>query len=129
MLDEKILMILQEQNELLREIRDCLKIRKSKVKDHTEALFDFNATYKLYPRKEGKTLGISKLAQTIKTKEQYDLLMLCTKRYKEKVERDKTEQKFMLLFSTFAGRWQDYLPLEDNRTAPKQLPPNSLLLI
>jgi hypothetical protein len=97
------------------EIRDSLKVRK-KSKTIVESLFDFNAVYKIYPRKEGKTKGIEVLSREIKTEEQYNLLMLATRRYADKIKREAIETKFTMLFSTFAGRWKDYLPLQESQS-------------
>lgn len=81
----------------------------------TEMLFDFNSIYKIYPRKEGKTKGFEVLSRSVTTKEEFDLLRLATRRYAEKCLKESTEPKFILMFSTFAGRWKDYLPLEESR--------------
>lgn len=125
---DEITQILMDQNNLLQEILEALKVRKQKRKTF-ECLFDFEAAYKIYPRKEGKTAGMARLSQSIKTQEQYELFMLSVKRYKEKVERDKTEKKFMMMFSTFAGRWQDYLPLQESTIAKPRVTGETNFLI
>jgi hypothetical protein len=86
----------------------------------TEMLFDFKTIYKMYPRKEGKTKGFEILARSVTTNDEFELLRLATRRYSEKCLRENTEPKYILLFSTFAGRWKDYLPLEESRKSAPQ---------
>jgi hypothetical protein len=93
----------------------------------TEMLFDFKSIYKVYPRKEGKTKGFEILSRSIMTKEEFDLLRLATRRYADKCLRENTEPKYILLFSTFAGRWKDYLPIEESRK-PKEVGEMGFLL-
>lgn len=69
--------------------------------------------YKMYPRKLGKSAGLSRLRQQIKTKEDYELFKIAVKNYVELIKRDCTEAKYVKYFSTFVGHnneqpWRDY---------------------
>lgn len=70
--------------------------------------YDFESVYFIYPKKEGKKKGLEKLKATIKTKEDFDKLILCTKNYSEKVRLENTELKYIKQFSTFANCYTDY---------------------
>lgn len=119
-MDQEIKELLQTQNNILEQILQALIVRKRTTKKNFEMLFNFNEVYAIYPRKEGKTLAFQKLSQTITTEEEFKLLKLATKRYSDMIRLDGTERKFILLFSTFAGRWRDYLPLENNKIVVKK---------
>lgn len=71
--------------------------------------FDFESLYKAYPLKKGKTKGMVRVRAEVKTREDFDSLALAIQRYAETVSREKTEPKYMLHFSTFMGRWRDFL--------------------
>lgn len=70
--------------------------------------FDFEAIYNLYPKKEGKTKGIEFCQKNIKTKEDYDLLLKAVTRYSKNCRTERTEKKFIKLFSSFMSVWKDY---------------------
>lgn len=69
-----------------------------------------NEIYKNYPRKEGKSDGVKKLAKLLTTPSVGEEILLATKNYRKIVELRKCETKHILLFSTFInGRWEDYV--------------------
>jgi len=70
--------------------------------------FDFNLIYHHFPRKVGKATGINKLKRSIKLQRDYDLLLEATKNYAQLTKKECSELKFIMHFSTFASRWQDY---------------------
>lgn len=81
---------------------------KVKVKEEESQLFDFEFVYNLYPKKEGKTKGIEFCQKNIKTKEDYDLLLKAVTRYSKNCRTERTERKFIKLFSSFMSVWKDY---------------------
>lgn len=90
----------------------------SKLKNNTaqpglrEPLFDFAAVYAAYPRKVGKTPGLKICARQIKTPADYADLERAVAEYAHRIRRDGTELRFVLHFSTFMGRWRDFLEPE-----------------
>lgn len=80
-------------------------------KDKTVTLdFDFESIYKSFPRKLGKTSGIKWLKAHIKTLEKYSLLAQAVDNYAKHCDENVTEIKFILHFSTFVRRWEDWIP-------------------
>jgi len=72
--------------------------------------YDFLLIYNEYPRKEGKTMGLKRLKQTIKTKEKFDLLFNAVRAFRAQCENERREHRFIPLFSTWVNRWEDYIP-------------------
>lgn len=72
--------------------------------------FDFEAVYAIYPRKEGRAIGLRKLKAMIRTQAEFETLMNGTRRF-EYLSRKK-EPKYIPLFSTFVEqqRWLDSVP-------------------
>jgi hypothetical protein len=65
--------------------------------------------YKSYPRKIGKQLAIDRLFQRqFKWKDVNDLAT-AVQNYADYCRREKMEEKFILHFSTFIGRWRDWV--------------------
>lgn len=64
--------------------------------------------YKQYPRKIGKNLGIDRLYQKHFTKDDLSAFGVAVMRYANYCKANKTEEKFILHFSTFVGRWKDW---------------------
>ena len=65
--------------------------------------------YKEYPRKEGKVKGIEKVINLLKNKKiTKEELLKSVRNYSK--EKEKTDKKYILIFSTFMnGRYEDYL--------------------
>ena len=86
---------------------------KNKIKNNT-CSFDIEAVYQSYPRKAGKKRGIATLEKTIETEQQYQQLLTAVKNYRDEIDANKTEQRFIKQFSTFANNWEDYLETNHN---------------
>lgn len=71
--------------------------------------FDFDAVYASYPRKVGKSLGIKKCKSQIKTKIDYEALLLSITRFKEYHRTRGTLPEYIPHFSTFMTSWGDWL--------------------
>ena len=87
---------------------------KEKEKDivtpqKTKPQFDFVALYAKYPRKEGKSGGFRIFLRDVKTAEDFQSLDRALDRYIEMLRREKTEAQYIMHFSTFMGRWRDFL--------------------
>jgi hypothetical protein len=68
----------------------------------------FEALWKQYPRKEGKS-AVTKKALAEIQKAGYETLAQAIDNYKEIIRRDGTEKRYILHGSTFFnGRWRDY---------------------
>lgn len=75
--------------------------------------------YKNYPRKMGKQLGIDRLFQKQFKREDLELMSKAVQNYADYCHREKQEEKFILHFSTFVGRWRDWIDV--NSTTPKAI--------
>lgn len=82
-------------------------------------VFDFDALYKKYPRKEGKQKGLLTCKAQIKTLEDYECLDLAIGRYVAHIAKNATEPRFIKQFSTFMTSWRDWL---DSETGTVQKP-------
>lgn len=65
--------------------------------------------YQLYPRKIGKSPGMRIAMRSIKNKNDLENLKLAILKYRAHIEREKTEAKFVMYFSTFMNQWMDWL--------------------
>lgn len=70
--------------------------------------FDFEAVYKSYPRKQGKTPGMAWLKSNIKTEKDYVALAAAAKNYATYTSNAATEEKFIKHFSTWVRQWRDW---------------------
>lgn len=69
--------------------------------------------YKNYPRKEGKERGVQALRQQLKSEADVETFRKAVKNYAARCEEEKTEKKFIKLFSTFCNLdWKDYVEQE-----------------
>lgn len=78
------------------------KIREEYIDQKLESLY-----FSLYPRKIGKTKGISKLLSSMKSDEDLALLEKSIKNYAEHVAGKSPE--YIKHFSTFASEWRDWV--------------------
>lgn len=74
-----------------------------------ESVFDFEAVYRKYPRKEGKSRGMSKLRTTIKDEATYDAFIFAAESYIALCHKERREPKFIKHWGTFVNNWTDYL--------------------
>lgn len=92
---------------------------RKKINKESLSSFDFEKVYAEYPRHEGKTKGVEKLKQTIKTQEEYEKLLRGIKAFSEKCKREGTDAKYIPHFATFVNqrRWEEYAA--QGATSPK----------
>jgi hypothetical protein len=91
--------------------------------------FDFDALYKIYPRKEGKSAGMKRARETITTQADFDSFATAVRNYSEKCRKEATEPRYIKHWSTFIGSrgvqpWRDYEVLEASETKPTNQPIN-----
>lgn len=68
--------------------------------------------YQDYPMKVHKSEGMKKLAKSVKTKEDVDLLKESVRRYNKFMEEEAFKGQAYLHWSTFCGRWRDWAEYE-----------------
>jgi hypothetical protein len=73
-----------------------------------KARFDFEALYKRYPGRKGKSGGMAICHRDIRIQADYEQLGRAIDAYA--AERSGEDPKFTLHFATFMGKWEDYLP-------------------
>ncbi len=78
------------------------------------ALLDFEAIYKEYPRKRGKRLGLKRLQNSVKTPEKYKLLMQAVLNYKKECEDQNKKEEYIKHFSTWVMDWNENIPVDTN---------------
>ena len=89
------------------------RVEKSrKEKKENSSIFDFEDLYFGYPRKQGKKRGIESLKKKIKTESDYENFKKAVRNYADQIRRDKTEIKYIKLFSSFVNCWEDYVEPE-----------------
>jgi hypothetical protein len=82
---------------------------------------DLGEVYALYPRKEGKTPGLKRLAASVKSLKDLEDAKLAAKNYAEHVRG--REIKMVKLFSTWVGEWPDWVTPDVSsqpRASPKR---------
>jgi hypothetical protein len=70
-----------------------------------QEVFDFEAVYALYPRKEGRKKGLARCRSSVKSRSKYDALLRAVKNYAATV----TDVSYAKHFDTFMGCWEDYV--------------------
>jgi hypothetical protein len=72
-------------------------------------LAELEQIYKLYPRKEGKALGLKRLMADVEAGASIEDIKTAAQRYRAQCVANKTEPKYIKLFSTWASTWMDCL--------------------
>jgi len=86
---------------------------KDKDQDKEKAIFDFEILYQKYPLKKGKSEGLARLKNIIKTDEEYQLFSKAIDKYIQVIHRDGTQPQYIKHFSSFVGSgkvqpWLDF---------------------
>lgn len=84
------------------EITDGKENEKPKKKK-SEPSAEFLEIYERYPRKGDKLLGFEKYSARINEGYTHEQLLLAVENYARKCKRDRTEEKFVKMLSTFFG--------------------------
>lgn len=96
-------------------------IRNKEIKN--KHMYDYEALYKLYPKKIGKKKGLQSCASQIKTQEKYEALKKAILNY-AKHTQDR-ENRYKKDFSTFMNCWEDFVEVESVQASK----PNKKLII
>lgn len=113
---------LEEEEEDKEEEEETEKDKEEEEEKEEEQKLDFDALYKKYPRKEGKSKGIKKLKSEITTWEDFQKLSLAIANYAaSRIGQDATFTKH---FSTFASEWRDWIDFKPSDAPPLPLPSN-----
>lgn len=83
--------------------------RKNICSFSTKMRVTLEQAYQLYPLKKGKKRGMDKLKRVIKTEEDAQKLKCAIEKYNEEIKKEKTESKYIMHFSTFVNRYEDFL--------------------
>lgn len=87
----------------------------------TEARFDFDSLYNIYPRKEGKQQGFKKATSRIKTKSSFEKFSKAIKNYVAYCSILKIDKKFIFKFSNFMEHWTDWVDVDPKAMASDEL--------
>lgn len=82
--------------------------------------------YKQYPRKLGKNLGLDRLFQKHFTFGDISDFGTAVANYSDFCKNEKIEEKYILHFSTFVGRWKDWLEIEVKSQSANQVVVNTV---
>lgn len=79
---------------------------------------DLEDAYERYPRKVGKSKGISKAKREVQTRDELANFNQAIANYRAYVLREKTEPSFIKHFSTFVSEWRDWVSVDNGRVDP-----------
>lgn len=72
--------------------------------------FDFEPIFRAYPNREGKGIGMKRLATSVKTEEDFNNFKIAMEIYLEICRRtDRIDRGYVLMWKTFCTNWRDYL--------------------
>lgn len=80
------------------------------------------AVYQAFPRKEGKTPGLKRLAPQLKSEGDAAAARLAAENYAGHVKAEGRELAHVKLFSTWVGEWRDWVTPEATPASPRASP-------
>lgn len=92
----------------------CSKPKKPVSPDALRLLEFFEELWKVYPRKEGKSVAQKHYHKTIKTDSDKERINLALGNYLDHIEKEKTESKFILAGKNWFRDWQDWEPKKND---------------
>lgn len=92
--------------------------QKQKFHRPVKVEFDFDSIYAEYPRKIGKKTGYERLRKKITTIEKFNLFCDAVRNYVKMTAGQ--EEKYILHFSSFVNRWEDFIPEDHIQTEAVQ---------
>lgn len=72
-------------------------------------LINFEQLYSIYPRKEGRSRGLSVFRREVRSREEFDAFYQALQNYMLYTKRQKMESRFIKHFSTFMDEWKDWI--------------------
>lgn len=92
---------------------DAIEKNKIKIKKKIKnKIYDYEFLYSLFPRKEGKKIGVARCKTIITSDEKYKQVETSIKNYTKYCIDEKTEKQFIKIFSSFMSSWEDWLDSE-----------------
>jgi hypothetical protein len=88
------------------------KRTKKESQPKPDPKLDLESLYKLYPRKEGKTVGMKKVQAQIKTEADFKDLQTAIRRFVAHLRAKGTGPEYIPHFKTFMTSWRDWLDPE-----------------
>lgn len=79
---------------------------------YAEVAAILEAAYQCYPRKNGKTRGLKKLKEEIKSSRDAKSFQDAVTKYRQNCKQEKTPAAYVKHFSTFVSEWRDWLDSE-----------------
>lgn len=76
--------------------------------------------YAIYPKKMGKSAGVTKALLQCKTLNDATLLQKAVARYILHLMSEGTEKQYIMYFSTFMNQWKDWLDPDTGSVATPQ---------
>ncbi len=105
------------------QIKDCEQ--KSKISNS-----DIEELYKIYPRKQGKKRGVSKLVSHFKKKpDDYERVKISIQNYAHYIALNKIEMQFTKHFDSFVSEWEDWQSkenVEDHKSSSSSIDQNKI---
>jgi hypothetical protein len=85
--------------------------------------FDFEAVWKIYPRKIAKKSGILWLKKNVRSRSRYDLLMQAVNNYAAYCDARSMEEQFIQHFSTWVKKFEDWTTesIKETFVPPQQI--------
>lgn len=97
-----------------------LNNKNNNIAQNEFARFDFDAIYKKYPRKLGKSEGLRKCKVQIKSQKDYENLKKAVDNYARYCIEKIENEKFIKHFSSFMSVWRDWIEMpEQNKDFAK----------
>lgn len=96
----------QEKTQFLEKI---YQLDDNKKLEENEKLILVSYIYSEYPKKVGKKSGINKLCRMLKKCKDFKLVLKALENYKNVIIKEKRSPKYVMQFSTFANKWEDFL--------------------
>lgn len=84
-----------------------------------KSYYDFETPYKKYPRKLGKATGMKWLKKHVKSDDKFMQFVAAVNFYAKYVSDRNVEEKYVMHFSTFARRFEDWTPDKFEETVKK----------
>lgn len=91
------------------------------IEEPVTGALDFEAIYEIYPRKIGKATGINWLKKHVKTPARFLEVLEACQNYRDFTHREVREEKFILHFSTWVKRWEDWRTQENSKATSPQI--------
>lgn len=84
---------------------------------------DLEAAYRAYPRKQGKTEGMNRLASQVRTRTHLAELTKAIGNFAEQMRVECRAEDKIKLFSSFTSEWRDWIDWQVKAPAPARASP------